>query len=208
MKGQDVKKLIVYDPPMCCSTGVCGPVVDPILPRFAADLESLRGQGVEVKRFNLAQQPFEFAQDAKVKQLLKEKGNACLPLIAVDDKIVSEGEYLTLEKMSELLGLKSAAPTSIFSDAIAELVAIGAAIASNCEPCFRFHYDRAKKLGVSKEDMARTVAVAQSVKEAPARSILELADKYLGTKSGSDPEATTTTSADKSSKPKSKCCGS
>ena len=77
--------LLVYDPPMCCSTGVCGPVVDPILPRFAADLEWLKGQGVEVKRYNLAQHPFEFAHDAKVKQVLKEKGNACLPLIVVDD---------------------------------------------------------------------------------------------------------------------------
>lgn len=208
MKGQDVKKLIVYDPPMCCSTGICGPVVDPVLPRFAADLEWLKGQGVEVKRYNLAQQPFEFAQDAKVKQALKEKGNACLPLIVVDGKIVSEGEYLTLEKMSELLGLKNAVPTSLFSDAIAELVAIGAAIASNCEPCFRFHYDRAKKLGVSKEDMARAVAVAQSVKEAPARSIIELADKYLGTKSSLDREASTPVSAEQTSKPKSKCCGS
>ena len=28
--------LQVFDPPMCCSTGVCGPQVDPELPRFAA----------------------------------------------------------------------------------------------------------------------------------------------------------------------------
>ena len=60
------------------------------------------------------------------------------------------------------------------------ITAIGAAIASNCEPCFRFHYDKARKLGVSKEDMARAVATARMVKEAPARAVLELAGKYLG----------------------------
>jgi len=39
-------KIEVYDPPMCCSTGVCGPAIDPVLPRFAADLEWLKGRGV------------------------------------------------------------------------------------------------------------------------------------------------------------------
>ena len=39
-------KLAVYDPPMCCSTGVCGPAVDPVLPRVAADLDWLKRQGV------------------------------------------------------------------------------------------------------------------------------------------------------------------
>ncbi|MDH3390414.1 MAG: arsenic metallochaperone ArsD family protein, partial [Desulfobulbaceae bacterium] len=28
----------IYDPPMCCPTGVCGPNVDPELVQFAADL--------------------------------------------------------------------------------------------------------------------------------------------------------------------------
>ena len=47
-------KLQVYDPAMCCSTGVCGPSIDPLLSRFAADLEWLKSKGVAVERFNLA----------------------------------------------------------------------------------------------------------------------------------------------------------
>lgn len=47
----------VFDPAMCCSTGICGPSVDPQLVRFAADLDWLKGQGVSVERFNLSQQP-------------------------------------------------------------------------------------------------------------------------------------------------------
>ena len=53
---------------MCCSTGVCGPHVDPQLPRFAADLEWLRNQGLEVARYNLAQQPRVFVETETVKQ--------------------------------------------------------------------------------------------------------------------------------------------
>ena len=72
---------------------------------------------------------------------------------------------------------------SIYTEAIAELVAMGVAIGSNCEPCFKAHYDKARKLGVSKEDMMRAVATAQSVKEVPAKSILGLAERYLQGKS-------------------------
>lgn len=66
-----------------------------------------------------------------------------------------------------------------YTEDIQELVAIGAAIAANCEPCFRFHFDKARKLGVAKEDIAHAVATAKMVKESPARSILALAEKYL-----------------------------
>jgi len=68
----------------------------------------------------------------------------------------------------------------IYNPAVGELVAIGAAIAANCEPCFKYHYGQARKYGVSNEDMACAVTMAQKVKEAPARAVLNLANKYLG----------------------------
>jgi len=86
-------KLAVYDPPMCCSTGVCGPAVDPILPRVTADLDWLKRQGVEVERYNLAQQPHAFASNPTVTAALREHGNDCLPLILVEGVIVSRGTY-------------------------------------------------------------------------------------------------------------------
>ncbi len=61
----------VFDPPMCCSTGICGPYVDPQLVRFAADLDWLKSQGVSVERFNLAQQPGAFVEDVEVKTALE-----------------------------------------------------------------------------------------------------------------------------------------
>jgi hypothetical protein len=66
----------VFDPAMCCSTGICGPSVDPQLARFAADLDWLKSQGVTVERFNLSQQPAAFAEDAAVKAALETKGEA------------------------------------------------------------------------------------------------------------------------------------
>ncbi len=74
----------------------------------------------------------------------------------------------------------SCATPSLFTSQVAELVAIGAAIAANCEPCFRYHYDQAKKLGVSERDMRHAVDLAQKVKDTPARAMLKLADRYLG----------------------------
>ncbi len=73
----------------------------------------------------------------------------------------------------------TAAP-SLFTDQVAELVALGAAIAANCEPCFKYHYDQATKLGVSARDMRHAVDLAQKVKDTPARAMLKLADRYLG----------------------------
>lgn len=69
---------------------------------------------------------------------------------------------------------------SIFTGQVAELVAIGAAIACNCEPCFKYHYDQARKLGVSDLDMRYAVDLAQKVKDTPARAMLNLAERYLG----------------------------
>lgn len=85
----------VYDKPLCCSTGVCGPEVDPVLPRFAADLDWLARQGHQVERFNLAQQPEVFATNPVVQSFLEKEGVDCLPLVVVDDRVVSRSDYPT-----------------------------------------------------------------------------------------------------------------
>jgi hypothetical protein len=55
--------LQVFDPPMCCPTGSCGPEPDPALARFAADLAWLDRQGVLVERYNLGREPEVFARN-------------------------------------------------------------------------------------------------------------------------------------------------
>ncbi len=66
---------------------------------------------------------------------------------------------------------------SIFTPAVAELVAIAAAIGADCEPIFKHHYSQAQKLGVSSDDITKAVELANAVKPVPSQSMLLLADK-------------------------------
>jgi len=100
-------KIQVFDPPMCCSTGVCGPSIDPALIEFAADLEWAREQGVVVQRYNLAQQPEAFAGTKIVKEALANEGDACLPLIVVDGKMVCKGRYPSREMLAGFARIRS-----------------------------------------------------------------------------------------------------
>jgi hypothetical protein len=95
----------VFDRPMCCSTGVCGPEVDPVLVRFSSDIEWLRGQGIQVARYNLAQQPGEFAAHADVVAVLQSAGTACLPVVRVNGAIVSYGRYPSRALLARWCGL-------------------------------------------------------------------------------------------------------
>lgn len=94
----------VFDPAMCCSTGVCGPSIDPELARFAADVDWLQTQGIKVDRFNLSQQPAAFAETAAVKEALG-RGVEVLPLVMVDDRVVAEGAYPSRETLAALAGV-------------------------------------------------------------------------------------------------------
>jgi len=117
-KEKIMKNVQVYDKPMCCSTGVCGPQVDPVLPRFAADLDWLKSQGNQVERFNLAQQPMAFIENKEVHQLLGSEGTDCLPLILVNGKIISRKDYPTREVMASWVD--TTAPKQLLSVATSD----------------------------------------------------------------------------------------
>ncbi|HVP13170.1 MAG TPA: carboxymuconolactone decarboxylase family protein [Phycisphaerae bacterium] len=100
---------------------------------------------------------------------------------------------------------------SVYSPAVEELVAIGAAIACNCERCFKYHYLQAKKLGISHDDMARAVTIAQKVKNSPARAIIELAQRHLqgariATEAFGAPDACADPKLDEPDEAPSPCC--
>jgi arsenite methyltransferase len=101
-----MQTIAVYDKPMCCSTGVCGPDVDPVLPRFAADLEWLKSRGYEVRRYNLAQDPASFMEHPSVKQVIDRTGGEGLPVILVNDQVVSEGTYPTRGELVRWMEVK------------------------------------------------------------------------------------------------------
>jgi AhpD family alkylhydroperoxidase len=67
----------------------------------------------------------------------------------------------------------------LFTPAVKELVALGAALACNCELCLRHHYREAKKLGIADEDIRAALDMAAMVKQTPARNALQLAERLL-----------------------------
>ncbi len=101
-------KLKVYDPAMCCSTGVCGPKVDMTLVGFAADLDWLKRQGVEVERYNLSQQPAAFVANAVVNEEVRRNINV-LPILLVDDEIVCRGHYPLRNELTDMFSLEAEA---------------------------------------------------------------------------------------------------
>lgn len=88
-----MKTIQVFDPPMCCSTGICGPNIDPDLVNFAASLSQLANMGVKIERQNLGQQPMAFAKNAAVKVLLEKEGTTVLPVIFIDGAVYMKGRY-------------------------------------------------------------------------------------------------------------------
>ena len=97
-----MKTIEVFDPPMCCPAGVCGPSIDPVLPRFVANFHWIANQGVSVTRYNLAQEPQAFVASAVVKAAITSKRNECLPLLLVNGEVASEGIYPDWKQLAEM----------------------------------------------------------------------------------------------------------
>ncbi len=101
----------IYDPAMCCSSGVCGVDVDQQLVTFSADVDWVKAQGKQIERFNLAQQPMAFAENAAVKGFLERSGQEGLPLVLVDGEIALTGRYPRRAELARWAGI-SAFPVS------------------------------------------------------------------------------------------------
>ncbi len=104
-----MKKLEIYEPAMCCSTGVCGVDVDPVLVQFVADLQWLSEEGVSVSRYNLSQEPQAFAANPDVVKEMEADMDR-LPVLVVDGHVVSTGVYLSRQQLAQKLGLSQDLP--------------------------------------------------------------------------------------------------
>lgn len=100
-----MKKIEVFDPALCCSSGVCGVEVDQKLVDFAADVDWAKKNGARIERFNLSQQPMAFAEKAAVKSMLERSGEAALPLTLVDGEVALAGRYPTRTDLARWAGI-------------------------------------------------------------------------------------------------------
>ncbi len=99
-------KIEIYDPAMCCSSGMCGPSIDPVLVKMNEAVLALKKQGVEVTRFNLAQQPKEFMANKTVADLLHKNGKKALPVTMVNGEVFKTGEYPSYEELCRALNIE------------------------------------------------------------------------------------------------------
>lgn len=102
-----MKTLKIYDPAMCCPTGVCGTNVDTRLVQLANFLTTLDSSKIEVNRYGLTTEPQEYVANKEVARILNEEGVDSLPLFFIDDELVFKGDYPEVPALSSKLGLAS-----------------------------------------------------------------------------------------------------
>jgi hypothetical protein len=105
-----MKTIQVFDPALCCSTGVCGVDVDQALVSFSADVEWARKNGAQIERFNLAQQPMAFVENAIAKAFLERSGADALPLILVDGQVALAGRYPNRTELARWASIEQSNP--------------------------------------------------------------------------------------------------
>jgi len=99
-KGATVE---IFDPPMCCPTGLCGPTIDSSLLDVNEMVLKLQQQGVAVERYLMAQQPQAFLNNAEVYRLVLERQLAALPITVVDNRVIKVGSYPSLAEVKAAL---------------------------------------------------------------------------------------------------------
>lgn len=103
-----MKNMSIFEPAMCCSTGLCGVSVDPELLRISTVINALGKHDIKVERYNLTSAPMEFVTNTAINQLVNEKGIDELPAIVFDGKIVITGRYPSNEEIAKMLEVPAA----------------------------------------------------------------------------------------------------
>lgn len=106
MNGEnEMKEMQIFEPAMCCPTGLCGVSVDPELLRISTVLNNLKNKGVMIKRFNLSTEPQEFVSNQTVNAFVNEKGVEGLPIVTLEGEIVITGRYPSNDEFVQLLNV-------------------------------------------------------------------------------------------------------
>ncbi|KFI65958.1 arsenite efflux transporter metallochaperone ArsD [Bifidobacterium cuniculi] len=94
-----MSRIHIYDPSLCCSSGVCGEEVDPALVDARAMIAAAQEEGIEITRHNPSTAPLDFAQEPAIAKLLETKGTQALPAVVVDGTLVQYGSYPTISQV-------------------------------------------------------------------------------------------------------------
>ncbi len=100
-----MKKMIIFEPAMCCSTGLCGASIDQELLRISTVINTLKSKGITVERYNLSENPQVFVKYKAINDVLNNDGINSLPVTVIDDELVKLKEYPTNEEFCKLLDI-------------------------------------------------------------------------------------------------------
>lgn len=101
-----MKKVEIFDPAMCCSTGVCGPSTNLELMRMATIINALKEKGIIIRRYGLSSEPQDFISNKVISDILQKEGAAILPVTLVDGEVAKTKEYPTNEELSKWLNIE------------------------------------------------------------------------------------------------------
>lgn len=107
------RQVVLYEPAMCCQTGVCGPSVDQELIDVRESLRWVEGQGAAVTRHNLSSDPDAFVANPKVTGLMAAFGESALPVLVLDGDIAVHGRYPSREELAGLLDTPASQPIEL-----------------------------------------------------------------------------------------------
>lgn len=93
----------LFDPPMCCPTGLCGPALDQTLLDVSEMIMTLQAEGVSVERYQMTSHPQKFMTNNEVMRLVREQQMAALPITAVHGQVIKTAAYPTLEELRAAL---------------------------------------------------------------------------------------------------------
>ncbi len=93
----------LFDPPMCCPSGLCGPALDQTLLDVNEMIMSLQRENLRVERYQMASNPNAFLGNAEVMKLVREKQMEALPIIVVHGKVIKVGAYPTADEVHAAL---------------------------------------------------------------------------------------------------------
>jgi hypothetical protein len=93
----------LFDPPLCCPTGLCGPTLDQTLLDVNELVLALKAEGVEVERYQMASHPHVFVKHPDVMRLVRERGMEAFPITVIDGQIIKVGTYPTRDEIDHNL---------------------------------------------------------------------------------------------------------
>jgi len=172
--------LTVYDPAMCCSTGVCGPDVDDKLVDFANDVKWVKAQGIEIQRHNLGQEPEAFKSSPEVISRLQSEGSDILPILTIDGSIVVEGEYPNREQLIDFLDIEAENEDTPSKDKQDVHGALLQAVINGDLEQMREQFKLGEKSGISKEELINIIQDGINQRQQLTKKTVDTANELLG----------------------------